>query len=77
MTMTPARKREGQTPDNMFVEYAEPAAASSVEITMNAKGQYVYTLKLYFAPTLSPVELLAQAKAFDVQFKQQYPTPAS
>lgn len=71
------RKREGQAPENMFIESALEPASSSVEISVNAKGLYQYTLKLYVPSDADLLDVVNRMRAFDVHFRAQFPVPVA
>lgn len=80
--MTRTVTRESTAPELSFREIYEGETPCSLDITLNAKGQYQYALKLYFTaegnPALRATQLaylLDTAEAFDRDFRERFDTP--
>jgi hypothetical protein len=61
-----------------YLEVTEGATPSSLEVSMNARGLYQYTVKLYIGePTVEALEAaLATVQQLDRRFRRAIPTPA-
>jgi hypothetical protein len=78
MSDTVRRTRTGETPENNWVEATSAELNASLEVNINAKGMYQYSVKFFFR---GADELLAhavhQAVEFDKQFRSAFPTPSA
>jgi hypothetical protein len=72
--MRKTTQRHGETPENVFTEVVDGGTFPSLEVTVNAKGQYQYAIKLYYENVRDLISLsLDDLEAFDRRFRASFP----
>lgn len=68
--------RQGESPDQNFVEVTDYGLSPHVEVNINSKGTYQYSIKLYFRDSADLAEnAVSIISAFDAAFRAKFPLP--